>query len=110
MKAYTYIVTNPKKSTLYTGVTNNLQRRLVEHYINRGTPDSFAGRYYCYCLIWYEAFLTMHEAIEAEKYIKGKKRAWKVKLINRNNPDWNFMNKIILGEWPPDNTLPTKSS
>ncbi|MEX0608272.1 MAG: GIY-YIG nuclease family protein [Balneolaceae bacterium] len=110
MGAYTYIATNPKKSSLYTGVTNNLQRRIVEHYLNRGNPESFAGKYYCYCLIWYDSFPTMGEAIQAEKYIKGKKRDWKMNLIAKDNPQWNMLNKSILGEWPPDKTLPTQSS
>ena len=106
MKAYTYIVTNPSKSTLYTGVTNDLRRRLVEHYLNRGSSDTFTGKYYCYILVWYEAFPTMMEAIQAEKMVKGKSRNWKKNLIAKNNPNWNSMNKNILGEWPPNKTLP----
>ena len=105
-----YIVTNPKKRTLYTRVTNNLQKRIVEHFLNRGDPKTFAGKYYCYCLVWYDRFPTMHEAIQAEKYIKGKKREWKVELINKSNPQWNMLNESILGEWPPSKTLPPESS
>ncbi|MFP8488355.1 GIY-YIG nuclease family protein [Gracilimonas sp. Q87] len=106
MKAYTYIITNPKKTTLYTGVINDLRRRIVEHYLYRGTTKLFAVQYYCYVLVWYEAFPTMNEAIQAEKYIKGKSRKWKKKLIAKRNSRWNSLNKNILGEWPPNKTLP----
>ena len=44
---YVYIITNYSKSVLYTGRTNNLEQRLVEHYSNRGLPKTFAGRYHC---------------------------------------------------------------
>src|SRR3979409_1680625 len=51
---YIYIVTNPERNVLYTGVTNNLGIRLMEHYANRGNTKTFAGKYYCYNLIYYE--------------------------------------------------------
>ena len=106
MKAFTYIVTNPKKTTLYTGVTNDLRRRIVEHYLNRGSSNTFAGKYHCYLLVWYEGFPTVNEAIQAEKRIKGKSRKWKEDLITNRNSNWNSLNKNILGEWPPNKTLP----
>lgn len=59
----------------------------------------------CYFLIWYDAFPTIYEAIQAEKYIKGKSRKWKVALIEKANPKWRFLNKEVLGEWPPNKTL-----
>ncbi len=100
-----YILTNPERKVLYTGVTDNLQRRILEHYQNRGQSNSFAGRYYCYCLVWYDTFPTMYEAINSEKYIKGKSRKWKESLIYENNPKWRFLNEDILGEWPPNKTV-----
>lgn len=51
---YVYIATNPTKTVLYTGVTNNLQQRMFQHYENRGKPETFAGKYYCYNLIYFE--------------------------------------------------------
>ena len=102
---YTYIVTNPNRTVLYTGVTNNIQQRIVTHYLSRGNKETFAGKNFCYCLIWYDIFSTSYEAIQCEKYIKGKKRKWKEELISKNNPDWKFLNEIVLGEWPPDKTL-----
>jgi len=106
MENAVYIVTNPEQKVLYTGVTNNLSRRISEHYKSRGDRSTFAGRYFCYCLIWYDVFPTMYEAIQAEKRIKGKSRTWKEGLIKESNPDWTFMNEDILGEWPPKKTLP----
>jgi hypothetical protein len=47
----------------------------------------------------------MNEAIQMEKYIKGKKRIWKNKLITEFNPEWKFLNEEIVGEWPPDQEL-----
>ena len=44
---YIYIVTNPERNVLYTGVTNNLPERLIEHWTNKGIPKTFAGKYYC---------------------------------------------------------------
>ncbi len=102
---YTYIITNPKQTVFYTGVTKDLQARIIQHYLKRGSKNTFAGKYYCYCLIWYDVFPTIYEAIQAEKYIKGKNRKWKLKLISGSNPEFKFLNKIVLGEWPPSKTL-----
>ena len=98
---YVYIVTNPTKTVLYTGMTNDLQRRLVEHYKNRGDKETFAGRYYCYNLIYYEVFDNPADAIQAEKYIKGKARVTKEAIIKRMNPSVAFLNRKVLGYWPP---------
>jgi len=88
---YVYITTNPGKSVLYTGVTNDLSRRLLEHYKNRGSKMNFAGKYYCYKLLYYEYFTDINEAIFREKEIKDMSRSKKEKLINTNNPKWNFL-------------------
>ena len=98
---FVYIVTNAKKKTLYTGVTNNLEQRLIEHYLNRGKQKTFTGRYYCYHLIFFERFPKASMAIDREKEIKGWTRAKKETLINVTNPDWRFLNGDIM-DWPPD--------
>jgi putative endonuclease len=49
-----YITTNPAKAVLYIGVTNDLARRLGQHYENRGSKETFAGRYFCYNLLYFE--------------------------------------------------------
>ena len=64
---YVYIVTNPERTVLYTGVTNNLSQRLTEHWANKGQPKTFAGKYYCYNLIYYEYFTYINNAIAREK-------------------------------------------
>lgn len=53
---YTYITTNPAKKVLYTGMTNDLAQRVIEHYLNRGQHKTFVGRYYCYLLVYYEEY------------------------------------------------------
>lgn len=85
-----YVTTNPGRTVLYTGVTNNLAIRLRQHYENRGRKETFAGRYYCYKLIYYESFPKIHQAIEREKEIKDLSRASKNLLINSQNPGWKF--------------------
>ena len=99
---YTYIITNYSKSVLYTGITDNLVNRLLQHYSKRGTLESFASKYSCFYLVWYDHFQTPYEAIRAEKYIKGKTRTWKENLIKDFNPEWKFLNREIVGVWPPN--------
>lgn len=89
---FVYITTNPNKAVLYTGVTNNLSVRLQQHYENRGNKKSFAGKYYCYCLLYYEAYRYVTHAIDREKEIKRYSRNEKEVLINEFNPDWTFLN------------------
>ena len=103
MKEYSffvYITTNPSKSVLYTGFTNDLSQRLVEHYMNRGSIKSFAGKYYCYNLLYYECEQYVYDAMDREKEIKGWTRIKKLSLIKSENPKLSFLNKEIM-EWPP---------
>ena len=93
---YVYLATNPAKRTVYTGVTNNIRRRLQEHFDNRGNPNTFAGRYFCYNLVHYEFFEHIEDAIAREKEIKGWTRAKKDALIAGNNPQWLTLNYAEL--------------
>lgn len=88
---YVYITTNPGKSVLYSGITNNIIRRKVEHFTNRGNNKNFAERYYCYNLVYYEYFTDIKQAIFREKEIKNISRIKKELLISRSNPKWNFI-------------------
>ncbi len=88
---YVYITTNPGKSVLYTGITNDLIRRLQEHYNNKGKTNSFVGKYYCYKLIYYEYHTDISQAIRREKEIKNMSRGHKKDLISSKNPQWNFL-------------------
>lgn len=101
---YTYIVTNPERTVLYTGVTNNLSQRLIEHWMNRGNPRTFAGRYYCYNLVYFEEFQYVYNAIAREKEIKGWRKEKKLILMETKNPDWFFLNAEVCGDWPPKET------
>ncbi len=102
MDYYVYITTNPSHKVLYTGVTNSLERRILEHYKCRGDSNSFAGKYYCYLLVYFDTFPSAYEAISAEKLIKGKSRKWKERLIHEFNPTFSYYNKMLYGKWPPD--------
>ncbi|MFT7036317.1 MAG: putative endonuclease [Cyclobacteriaceae bacterium] len=97
---FVYILTNPKKTVLYTGMTNDLEYRIIEHYLNRGKPKTFAGRFYCYNLIYYESHVKALHAIDREKEIKDWRREKKEELINSFNPEWKFLNNEIT-LWPP---------
>jgi putative endonuclease len=88
---FVYITTNPKKTVLYTGVTNDLTIRLEQHYQNRGNKETFAGKFYCYNLLYFETFSGIEQAIAREKEIKGWTRAKKEALIAAENPEWDFI-------------------
>lgn len=98
---YVYITTNPNRSTLYIGVTNDIARRLVEHYANRGKPKTFAGKYYCYCLVYLELYQYVNNAIQRETELKDWRRELKDALIAGFNPKWKFLNAEWCDEWPP---------
>lgn len=91
---FVYILTNYKKTVLYTGVTNDLQQRLFEHKTGVNIK-SFTSRYKCYYLIYLERHQYIQHAIEREKEIKGWVRIKKEKLISEFNPDWKFLNGEI---------------
>ena len=89
-KFFVYIATN-KSNTLYTGVTNNLTRRIYEHRykIIRG----FTAKYNIDKLIYFQEFSTPEEAIAAEKRIKGWTRIKKIQLIKSLNPTFKYLLK-----------------
>ena len=85
---YVYILTNATNVSLYTGVTNNLERRLWEHR-NHADPRSFTARYNIYKLVYFEQTTDVQAAIAREKQIKAMSRAKKNKMIEKQNPEWN---------------------
>ena len=93
---FVYITTNPNKSVLYTGITNDLKRRLFEHQENKGKSNTFAGKFYCYNLLYFERFSNIEHAIDREKQIKNWSRKKKEYLINLSNPEWNSLNDEIF--------------
>ena len=82
---YVYIMTN-RSRTLYTGVTNNLERRVYEHKHKIGSK--FTSKYNITRLVFYETFPDIRDAISCEKQIKGWLRAKKIALIESVNPKW----------------------
>ena len=93
---FVYITTNKNKTTLYTGVTNHLPHRLWQHKESaKKTKMTYAGKYNCYNLIYYEHFDYIQDAIDREKEIKGWTRKKKEALINSFNPNWRFLNNEL---------------
>lgn len=92
--SYVYIMFNSRNGTLYTGVTNNLIRRVWEH--KSKTAESFTKKYNIDKLGYYEIYSDITEAIQREKQIKGGSRKAKLKLIETMNPNWeDLYNEII---------------
>lgn len=89
---FVYITSNPSRTVLYVGVTNDLLRRLEEHRQNKGKPETFAGRYYCFNLLYYERFGQVQQAIEREKEVKLFSREEKEALIKALNPEMVRLN------------------
>jgi len=81
-----YILANRKAGSIYVGVTSNLPKRIREHKNN--ILKGFTSKYHIHNLVWYEVHQEMKSAISREKKLKKWRRDWKVKLIERANPNW----------------------
>ncbi|MDY3911111.1 MAG: GIY-YIG nuclease family protein [Elusimicrobiaceae bacterium] len=81
-----YILASKRNGTLYTGVTNNLLRRIWEHKNN--IVEGFTKKYNVHLLVHYELFTDIRLALAREKGIKQWTRAWKTQLIEKDNPLW----------------------
>lgn len=92
MPHFVYILTNYENTVLYTGVTNDINRRLFEHK-NKIIPG-FTKKYNANKLVYIEEFRDPTDAISAEKKIKGWTRARKIILIETRNPDWHDISMI----------------
>lgn len=90
---FVYILASQRNGTLYIGVTSNLPKRIWEH--KNGVVDGFSKRYNIKTLVHYEQFDDMPHAIEREKRLKKWNRAWKLRLIEENNPTWNDLYKTL---------------
>lgn len=89
-----YIMTNAHNTVLYTGVTNNLARRVYEH--KNGLGSAFVKKYNVHKLVYYEIGSDVNAAIAREKQIKGGSRKKKLDLINKMNPEWKDLYEEIL--------------
>ncbi|MFL0356184.1 GIY-YIG nuclease family protein [Erythrobacter sp. GH1-10] len=93
MGGWVYIMTNGPHGTLYIGVTSSLSDRIMAHREGRGSE--FCRKHKLVLLVYIEPFPTIEEAIAREKAMKRWKRQWKLKLIRRDNPNWDDLFETI---------------
>jgi len=86
-------MTNRKNGAFYVGVTSDLKRRVWEH--RQGLVEGFSKRYGLKRLVYFELHPTMASAIQREKQLKAWKRAWKIELIQEENPNWNDLFHLL---------------
>lgn len=89
-----YMLASRKNGTLYVGVTSNLAARVWQHKHN--VVDGFTNQYAVHYLVWYEVHETMESAIVREKAIKKWNRRWKLRLIEKMNPEWQDLYQNIV--------------
>jgi putative endonuclease len=92
-----YLLASRRNGTLYVGVTSNLMQRIAQH--RDESLRGFTAEYGVKLLVWFEQHGTMEHAILREKQIKKWRRAWKMDLIERTNPEWNDL-AVELGFEP----------
>lgn len=91
---YFYILASKPYGTLYIGVTNNLIKRIYEH--KNDFVEGFTKQYNVHDLVYFESFEGIEAAIEREKKLKKWNRVWKIKLIEKFNPDWKDLYSQII--------------
>ena len=90
---WVYIITNRPNGTLHVGVTSDLRRRVFDH--KAGTTGGFTSKYGLHRLVYAERYDNIVSAIQREKNIKHWPRAWKVRLIGRDNPGWDDLAETL---------------
>ena len=90
---YVYVMASGPNGTLYTGMTNNLSRRVFEH--REGLIEGFTKKYGVKRLVYFEDFPTAADAIRRGKRIKKYPRTWKINLILERNPDWRDLAETL---------------
>ena len=90
-----YILASKRNGTLYIGVTSDVVRRVWQH--KNGEVEGFSRKYGIKRLVYVEAHATMSDAILREKQLKRWQRAWKISLIERDNPEWRDLFDEISG-------------
>jgi putative endonuclease len=91
MTYWVYILASQRNGTLYVGVTNSLERRVGEH--RKKVFSGFTAKYGVRHLVWFHGFGEITEAIHFEKQLKRWRRAWKLRLIERDNPEWEDLSE-----------------
>ena len=94
MQPCVYILASKKNGTLYVGVTSDLIKRVWQH--KNDFIEGFTSRHGVHRLVWYEVHETMESAITREKALKAWKRAWKLELIEKLNPNWNDLYEKLI--------------
>ena len=92
---YVYILASKRNGTLYTGVTSNLIQRVWQH--KHDVIQGFTRKYNVKTLVYYEVHENAESALTREKKIKRWRRAWKLGLIEKSNPEWRDLYEDILG-------------
>jgi putative endonuclease len=92
---FVYILASRLGGTLYIGVTNDLVRRVYEH--KNKLVAGFTAKYGVDRLVHFEAFERIEDAINREKQLKKWNRAWKIRLIEERNPNWDDLYPTIIG-------------
>lgn len=90
---YVYFLTNKWHTTIYIGVTSNLVERVEQH--QNKVVKGFTQKYQLDTLIYYEVFDSIVDAIDREKYLKGKTRKFKEQLVRTMNPEWRDLSREL---------------
>jgi putative endonuclease len=94
MNCFVYLMASSRNGTLYVGVTSDLVKRVFQH--KNDVADGFTKKYRVHDLVWFESTPSIEEAVRKEKQIKDWKRAWKIELIEKENPEWRDLYADIL--------------
>lgn len=92
---FVYIMASRLNGTLYLGVTSNLVQRAYQH--RNGVIEGFTRQYGCTLLVWFECHDDLQDAKLRELQLKKWKREWKIRLIERENPDWLDLYPTLFG-------------
>ncbi len=93
MTFFVYIVASDRNGTIYTGMTDDLARRIWEHRFK--VNPGFTAKYGCDKLVWYETHDSRESAFVRERQIKEWRRSWKLMLIEAENPTWNDLYETL---------------
>ncbi|MEN6433594.1 MAG: GIY-YIG nuclease family protein [Smithella sp.] len=94
MQYYVYILASRKKGTLYIGVTSDLARRIYEHKYD--LVEGFTKQYKVHSLVYFEITESIESAIDREKKLKKWNREWKIRLIEKSNPEWRDLYSEVI--------------